>query len=157
MLVKILHHKSHVIQLNHLLERQAAGPVAEVMCLVPRPTDNQPIWHELRLCSHHTGYLSCIVSATAARGGTSRLHTSNIVTPRLAATGFGALDLQSSLLNIFFCLSRFQLSLPLIYFRDRPHRCSYCSKVWHKTYRISDALLSRLAGPNLAPLQKSRR
>ena len=53
MLIKILHHKSHVIQLNHLLERQAAGPVAEIMCLVPRPTDNQPIWHELRLCWHH--------------------------------------------------------------------------------------------------------
>ena len=69
----------------------------------------------------------------------------------------GALNLQSSLLNIYFCLSRFQLSLPLIYFRDRPHRCSYCSKVWLKTYLISDALLSRLVQlgsvTEIAPLE----
>ena len=60
---------------------------------------------------------------------------------------------QSSLLNTFFRLSGFQSSVLPIYFRDGPNRCSRCTKVWHKTYPLCDAPLSRLARRSFAPPQ----
>ena len=50
---------------------------------------------------------------------------------------------ESSLLNIYFRLSRFQSSLLPIYSRNGPNRCSLCTKVWHKTHPICHAPLSR--------------
>ena len=38
-----------------------------------------------------------------------------------------------------------------------PNRCSYCSKVWHRTCPICDAPLSRSARRSFAPSQKSPR
>ena len=81
--------------------------------------------------------------------------TSNIEPARLAERVWYT-KLQSSLLNIYFRLSRFQSSLLLIYFRDGPNRCSYYTKVWHRTYPICDVPLSRSARRSFAPSQKSR-
>ena len=51
----------------------------------------------------------------------------------------------------------FRSSLLLFYFLNRPNRCSHCTKVWHKTYRIYGAPLSRSARRSFAhPSQKSR-
>ena len=52
---------------------------------------------------------------------------------------------QSSLLNIYFRFSKFQPLLLLIYFREGSNRYSHSTKVWHKTYPICDATLSRSA------------
>ena len=64
---------------------------------------------------------------------------------------------QSSLLNIYFRLSGFQSSLLLIHFWYSLSNCFYCSKVWHRTYSISEALLWRSARRSSAPLQKLHR
>ena len=45
--------------------------------------------------------------------------------------GFCILKFQSSVLNIYFRLSGFQVSLILIYFGDGPNRCSHYTKVWY--------------------------
>ena len=64
---------------------------------------------------------------------------------------------QSSLLNIYFRLSGFQSSLLLIHFWYSLSNCFYCSKVWHRTYSISEAPLWRSARRSSAPLQKLHR
>ena len=86
---------------------------------------------------------SGIVWTARAQDGTSLSHTSNIVRRRLAERVWWT-KFQSSLLNICSRLSGFQTSLRLIYFRDGG---VHCTKVWHKTYPICDAALSRSAGP----------
>jgi len=48
------------------------------------------------------------------------------------------------LLKIYFRLSRFQSLLLLIHFRYDPNTCSHYTKVWHRTYPICGAPLSRL-------------
>ena len=53
---------------------------------------------------------------------------------------------QSLLLNIYFHPRGFQASLEIIYFRDGRNRCSHWTKVWHKTYPISDAPLRNRHG-----------
>ena len=62
---------------------------------------------------------------------------------------------QSSLLIIYFRLSGFQSSLLLIHFRFCPNTCSYYTEVWHRTYPIWHASLSRSAHGIFTPLQKS--
>ena len=52
---------------------------------------------------------------------------------------------QSSLLNFYFRLRRFQFSLLFIYFRYGPNSCSLYTKVWHRTYPICDSPFSRWA------------
>ena len=93
--------------------------------------------------------LSGIVWAGTAQGGTSRSHTSNILPARLAGRVW-CIKFQSSLFNIQFRLSGTQASLLPIYFRDRPNRCSLCTKV-------CDASLLRSVRCSFAPSQKSRR
>jgi len=51
--------------------------------------------------------------------------------------------------NIYLRLSGFQSSLLLIYFRDGPNTCSHCTKVWHKTYPIFDALSFKIGAGQL--------
>ena len=62
---------------------------------------------------------------------------------------------QSSLLIVYFRLSGFQSSLLLIHFRFCPNTCSYYTEVWHRTYPIWHASLSRSAHGIFTPLQKS--
>ena len=50
---------------------------------------------------------------------------------------------QSSILNIYFRLRGFQSLFPLLHFRYGPNTCSQYTKVWHRTYPICDAPLSR--------------
>ena len=80
--------------------------------------------------------------------------TSNIVAAWLAERAW-CTQFQSSLRVIYFRLIGFQYSLLPIYFRDRPNRCLQYTKVWQKTYPISDAPLSRLARSSFAPSQNS--
>ena len=82
------------------------------------------------------------------------VHTSNIVPKRLAERVWCSKS-QSSLLIIYFRSSGFQSSLLLIHFRYGPNTCSYYTEVWHRTYPIWDAWLSRSARGNFTPLQKS--
>ena len=64
---------------------------------------------------------------------------------------------QSSPLNTYFHRSGSQFSLLIIYFRNGPKSFSDYTKVWHKTYTICDAPLSRSALLSSAQWQKSRR
>ena len=61
----------------------------------------------------------------------THIHTSNIMLAWLANRVW-CTKFQSSLMNIYFCLSRLQSSFLLIYFHDSPNRCSHSTKVWHK-------------------------
>ena len=76
-----------------------------------------------------------------SRPGTGKnpFHTKNILPERLTARVWCTKTL-SSLLNIYFGLSRFQSSLILIYFSCGPN--TSCSHAWHRTYSISGAPLS---------------
>ena len=85
---------------------------------------------------------SGIVWTATAQGGTSLSHTSNIVWRRLAERVWWTKS-QSPLLNICPRLSGFQSSLPLIYFRDGPNRCSLhqsmaqkLSDMWRSIFEI---------------------
>ena len=64
--------------------------------------------------------------------------TSNVSSRSGWPRGLGKLlKSQASLLNIYFRLSGFQSSIPLIHFRYRPpNTCSHCTKgkMWHRTY-----------------------
>ena len=73
---------------------------------------------------------------------TSRSHTSSIKLGRLAERDWCTKS-QSSLLNVHHHLSGFQASLLPINISCGPNTCSHCIKVWHRTYPICDAPLSR--------------
>ena len=93
------------------------------------------------------------------RTRTSRPHTSNIVLQRLAKKVWSTKS-QSSLLNIYF-----RLSIPVLTaIYSLPLHSEYLftlnqsvALVWHRTYPICDAPLSRSARRSFALLQKSRR
>ena len=80
--------------------------------------------------------------------------TSNLVAARLAERAW-CTQFQSSLRVIYFRLSGFQYSLLPIYFRDGPNRCLHYTKVWQKTYPISDTPVLRSAWRSVAPSQTS--
>ena len=80
--------------------------------------------------------------------------TSNIVAARLAERVW-CTQFQSSLRVIYFRLSGFQYSLLPIYFRDGPNTCLHYTKVWQKTYPISDTPVLRSAWRSVAPSQTS--
>ena len=96
-----------------------------------------------------------IVWTVTAQGSTSPSHTLNIVPARLTKRAW-CTQFQSLILNIYFRLGGFQLSLLLIYFRDRPKRCSQHPKLRQKIYPICVSVtpLSRSARCNFAPSQK---
>ena len=52
-------------------------------------------------------------------------------------------------LNIYFCLTRFHSSFQLIHFRYGSSTCSHYPKVWHRTYPICDAPLSKIGAAQL--------
>ena len=80
---------------------------------------------------------ACIVKTATARGGKkSFTHMEHRVPGWLAERVWGTKFQSSSLLNTYFCRCVFQASILLIYFRDGPSRCSYCSNVWDRTYPI---------------------
>ena len=100
---------------------------------------------------------SCPVKCEQQSPGAAktRSHTSNIV-PAWLAERIWCTQFQSSLLNIYFRPSGFQLSLLLIYFRYGLNTRSYCTKEWHRTYPICDYPLSWSVRRSFATLQKSR-
>ena len=80
---------------------------------------------------------ACIVKTATARGGKkSFTHMEHRVPGWLAERVWGTKFQSSSLLNTYFRRCVFQASILLIYFRDGPSRCSYCSNVWDRTYPI---------------------
>ena len=86
----------------------------------------------------------------AVRGGAGRrvqeLHTHlTCILPARLAERVWFTKFQSSLLNVYFRLSRFQSLLLLIYFQVGIGVYTDCTKVWQKTYPICDAPLSRSA------------
>ena len=92
----------------------------------------------------------------AGRGGSGRPFSQEI--HKLSTKTLWNMELvesptQSSLLNTFFRLSGLQSSVLLIYFRDGPNSWLHCTKVWHKTYPLCDAPLSRLVRRSFAPSQ----
>ena len=83
----------------------------------------------LRLRSHYTGkYI---------RGGTSRSHTWNLVSARLAERVW-CTKFQSSLLNIYFRLSGFQSTLLIIHFHNRS--CVWTEALSYKTFVAAQQL-----------------
>lgn len=89
-------------------------------------------------------------SKGAVRGGAGRrvqevhTHLTCILPARLAERVWFT-KFQSSLLNVYFRLSRFQSLLLLIYFQVGIGVYTDCTKVWQKTYPTCDAPLSRSA------------
>ena len=82
-------------------------------------------------------------------------------TAAVGQEGFVNLTFQSLVLNISFRVSWFRSSTLLIHVPGplyySPTTCSHYTKVWHRTYPICDAPLSRPALRSFAPLQKLRR
>ena len=86
----------------------------------------------------------------AVRGGAGRrvqkVHTQlTCILPARLAERVWFTKFQSSLLNVYFRLSRFQSLLLLIYFQVGIGVYTDCTKVWQKTYPTCDAPLSRSA------------
>ena len=91
------------------------------------------------------------------RGGAGRrvqeVHTHlTCILPARLAERIWFTKFQSSLLNVYFRLSRFQSLLLLIYFPVGIGVYTDCTKVWQKTYPICDAPLSRSAWRSLVQL-----
>ena len=89
-----------------------------------------------------------IGSSININGGTNRSHTRACShTDRTSCRCIFREGLVNKFITHEYLLpfQEFQSSLLLIYFRDGPNRCSHYTKVWHRTYPICDAPLSRSA------------
>ena len=101
-------------------------------------------------------FSSDIVWTATASGGTKSFTRAKIVPAQLAER-VCCTKFQSLLLNNYLRLGGFQSPLLPTYFCDGLNRCSHITKVWHKTYPIWHAPLSRSARRRFAPPQKPRR
>ena len=100
-------------------------------------------------------------TTTTARDWNKSLTHMEHRTAAVGQEGFVNLTFQSLVLNISFRVSWFRSSPLLIHVPGplcySPTTCSHYTKVWHRTYPICDAPLSRPALRSFAPLQKLRR